>query len=321
MTPQLRPLGRTGFSIAPLVLGTNVFGWTVDEPTAFTLLDAFVDAGFDAIDTADSYSTWVPGNQGGESETIIGNWLKRNPSKRDRVHVMTKVGSGMPATGGKKTLARKWIVEEVEQSLKRLRIERIDLYQAHWPDPDTPYEETLSAFDELLKSGKVRAIGASNLDAAQLAASLRVAREKGLPRYETLQPEYNLYDRGNFDRALRELCIREGIGVITYYGLASGFLSGKYRSKEDLAKSARGGRVANYMNERGMRILDALDAVSARHGAQPAEVALAWLMQAPGVTAPIASATSLSQLASLLRATELRLTAGDVRELDEASAA
>ncbi|HEX8849966.1 MAG TPA: aldo/keto reductase [Gemmatimonadaceae bacterium] len=321
MTPQLRPLGGTGFSIAPLVLGTNVFGWTVDEPTSFTLLDAFVDAGFDAIDTADSYSTWVPGNQGGESETIIGNWLKKSSAKRDRVHIMTKVGSGMPATGGKKSLARKWIVEEVEQSLKRLHVERIDLYQAHWPDPDTPYDETLSAFDALLTSGKVRAIGASNLDAGQLAESLRVAREKGLPRYETLQPEYNLYDRAKFDRALRELCIREGLGVITYYGLASGFLSGKYRSKEDLAKSARGGRVASYMNERGTRILAALDVVSARHGAQPAEVALAWLMQAPGVTAPIASATSLTQLASLLRATELRLTADDVAKLDEASAA
>ena len=319
MTPQLRPLGRTGFRIAPLVLGTNVFGWTVDEPTAFALLDAFVDAGCNGIDTADSYSTWVPGNQGGESEAIIGRWLKRNPSKRDRVVVMTKVGSGMPATEGKKTLAGKWILEEVEQSLRRLQVDAIDLYQAHWPDPATPYEETLSAFAELLRAGKVRAIGASNLDAAQLGESLRVAAEQELPRYETLQPEYNLHDRGKFEGALQELCIREELGVITYYGLASGFLSGKYRSRDDLAQSPRGARVASYLTDRGLRILAALDTVAARHSAQPAEVALAWLMQRPGVTAPIASATSLTQLASLVRATELRLGPDDVKVLDTAS--
>lgn len=320
MTPQTRPLGKTGFSIAPLVLGTNVFGWTIDEPTSFRILDAFVDAGFDAIDTADSYSTWVPGHTGGESETIIGRWLAQNPSKRDRVHILTKVGSGMPGTGGKKTLAKRWILEEVDNSLRRLQVERIDLYQSHWPDPATPYEETLSAYDELLKAGKVRAIGASNLDAKQLADSLQVAEKNGLPRYETLQPEYNLYDRESFDGALRALCISEGLGVITYYGLASGFLSGKYRSEADLSKSARGGRVKSYLNPRGMRILSALDQVAKAHSSQPAEIALAWLMQREGVTAPIASATSTEQLRSLLRAAGIRLTPDDVRMLDTASA-
>jgi aryl-alcohol dehydrogenase-like predicted oxidoreductase len=315
-----RPLGTTGFDIAPLVLGTNVFGWTVDEPRAFSILDAFVDHGFDAIDTADSYSTWVPGNRGGESESIIGNWLARDPSRRDRVHVMTKVGSGMPETGGKKTLAKRWILQEVEASLRRLRVDRIDLYQAHWPDPATPIEESLSAFDELLRAGKVRAIGASNLDAAQLADALRAADAHGLPRYAALQPEYNLYDRAKFDGPLQDLVVREGIGVISYYGLASGFLSGKYRTPEDLKKSARGGGIGKYMNERGLRILAALDAVGARNSAQPAEVALAWVMQRPGVTAPIASATSREQLASLVHAAELHLSSDDVAELDAASA-
>ena len=319
--PQQRPLGTTGFSIAPLVLGTNVLGWTVDERSAFSILDAFVDAGFDAIDTADSYSTWVPGNTGGESETIIGNWLARNPSKRDRVHVMTKVGSGMPGTGGKKSLAKRWILTAAEDSLRRLKVDTIDLYQAHWPDPSTPIDETLSAFAELLESGKVRAIGASNLDAAQLDDALAVAHQRELPRWQTLQPEYNLYDRASFDGPLRALCMRERLGVITYYGLASGFLSGKYRTKEDLAKSPRGARVANYMNERGMRILAALDAVGARHDAPPAEIALAWLMQREGVTAPIASATSIEQLQSLMHATELKLSRDDVETLERASAA
>ncbi|HEY0997658.1 MAG TPA: aldo/keto reductase [Gemmatimonadaceae bacterium] len=320
MTTPRRPLGSTGIEIAPLVLGTNVFGWTADEPTSFAILDAFVDAGFNALDTADSYSHWAPGNVGGESETIIGRWLRRNPAKRDRVQLFTKVGSGMPGTGGKKTLKKEWILRAVEDSLRRLHVERIDLYQAHWPDPDTPFEETLAAFQELLCAGKVRAIGASNLDAAQLAEALRVADANGLARYETLQPEYNLYDRAKFDGALRDLCIREGLGVITYYSLASGFLTGKYRSRDDLGQSARGGGVARYLDARGGRILAALDAVAARHEAAPAAVALAWVMQREGVTAPIASATSVAQLASLVRAAELRLTADDVRALDSASA-
>jgi len=319
MTPQRRPLGRAGFDIAPLVLGTNVFGWTVDEPTSFSILDAFVDYGFDAIDTADSYSRWAPGNHGGESETIIGNWLAKSPSKRDRVHVLTKVGSGMPGTDGKKTLAKRWILREVEDSLRRLRIETIDLYQSHWPDPDTLHEESLSAYEELLRAGKVRAIGASNFSAEQLAEALRVSDAKGLPRYSTLQPAYNLYDRASYEGPLRDLAIREGLGVITYYGLASGFLSGKYRSRADLAKSARGASVEKYLDARGLRILAALDEVGGRRSAQPAEVALAWLMQREGVTAPIASATSREQLASLVHAAELRLTAEDVALLDQAS--
>ena len=318
MSPRTRPLGTTGFSIAPLVLGTNVFGWTVDEPTSFDILDAFVDAGFDAIDTADVYSRWAPGNSGGESESIIGRWLKRNPSRRDRVHVLTKVGGDMGS--GRKSLAPQWIRTAVEDSLRRLQVDTIDLYQSHWPDPETPVEQTLAAFGELVQAGKVRAIGASNVDATQLSEALRVSDEQGLPRYATLQPEYNLYDRGRYDGPLRDLAMREGLGVITYYGLASGFLSGKYRSRDDLAKSARGARVERYLDGRGMRILAALDDVAEAHSAAPAEVALAWLMQREGVTAPIASATSREQLESLMRAASLQLSPQDVAELDRASA-
>ena len=319
MTLQTRPLGTTGFNIAPLVLGTNVFGWTVDEPTSFSILDAFVDYGFDAIDTADSYSTWAPGNTGGESETIIGRWIKRDPSKRDRVHLFTKVGSGMPGNGGVKTLARRWIQVAVEESLRRLQVERIDLYQSHWPDTRTPHEETLSAYSELLQAGKVRAIGASNFDATQLAEALRVAGANGLPRYQTLQPAYNLYDR-SYDGALNELVITEGLGVISSVGLASGFLTGKYRSQADLSRSVRGGGMAAYLNPRGMRILASLDLVATRHSAQPAEVALAWVMQREGITAPIASVTSREQLASLVHAAQVTLSAEDVAALDTASA-
>ena len=314
----MRPLGDTGFEIAPLVLGGNVFGWTVDEAGAFRLLDAFVDAGLNAIDTADSYSTWVPGNSGGESETIIGNWLARNPDKRDKVVVITKVGSDMGQ--GRHDLSEKWILEEVEASLRRLRVEAIDVYLSHWPDPATPHAETLGAYAKLIDAGKVRAVGASNHDAAQLAEALAVAKDKGLPRYRVLQPGYNLYDRKGLDGPLLELCRAEGLGVITYYSLAMGFLSGKYRSEADLGKSRRGGGVSQYLNPRGFAILDALDAVAARHGATPAEVALAWVIAQPGVTAPIASATSLEQLASLVRATELALGPDDLAALDAASA-
>ena len=321
MTPERRPLGTTGFSIAPLVLGTNVFGWTIDEAASFRILDAFVDAGFDAIDTADSYSTWVPGNQGGESETIIGRWLARDPSKRDRVRILTKVGSAMPGNGNRKTLAPDWIRRAAEDSLRRLGVETIDLYQSHWFDADTPRAESLAAYGELLRAGKVRAIGASNFDATQLAEALRLADTQGLPRYATLQPKYNLVDRDAYEGPLRDLAIREGLGVIPYYGLASGFLTGKYRSRDDLAKSARGGGVARYLDDRGFRILAALDRVAETHAAQPAEVALAWLMQRDGVTAPIASATSVEQLASLVRAASLQLTDDDVAVLDRAGAA
>ena len=315
---KMRPLGKTGLQIAPLVLGGNVFGWTIDEGTSFNLLDGFVDAGLNAIDTADVYSAWADGNKGGESETIIGNWLKANPGMREKVLIFTKVGLDMGRD--KKGLSTRWIVQAVEDSLRRLQTDRIDLYQSHRPDPTSTYDETLGAYEKLLKTGKVRAIGASNLTAAQLRDSLRVASEKSLPRYETLQPEYNLYDRSGFDGELRELAIREGLGVITYYSLASGFLSGKYRSKEDLSKSKRGAGITRYLNVRGAAILKALDEVAKRNDAKPAEVALAWLIAREGVTAPIASATSREQLASLVKATCLTLTAKDIGALDQASA-
>ncbi|MGY4801006.1 aldo/keto reductase [Teichococcus aerofrigidensis] len=315
---QKRALGRSGLDIAPLVFGGNVFGWTVDEKTSFGLLDGFVDAGLNAIDTADVYSAWAPGNRGGESETIIGNWLRANPGKRDKVLLLTKVGSDMGQ--GHRDLSRGWIIKAVEDSLRRLNTDRIDLYQSHWPDPRTPYEETLGAYDTLLRQGKVRAIGCSNLDAGQLAEALATARDKGLPRYETLQPQYNLYDREGFDGPLRDLALREGLGVITYYSLASGFLSGKYRSEADLGQSQRGQGIAKYLNPRGLAILAALDEVAERHGARPAEVALAWLIAREGVTAPIASATSRTQLESLVRAVSLTLRPEDIARLDQASA-
>ena len=314
---QKRRLGRTDLDIAPLVLGGNVFGWTADEKTSFDLLDRFVAGGLNTIDTADSYSRWVPGNKGGESETIIGKWMKSR-GNRDDVIVVTKVGSDMGQ--GRKDLSAAYIEKAVEASLKRLQVETIDLYLSHWPDPATPYEETLGAYDRLIKAGKVRAIGASNLDAGQLRAALDMAKLRGLPRYEVLQPEYNLYDRASYDGKLRELCMAEGLGVITYYSLASGFLSGKYRSQADLGKSARGSGVKKYLDARGLRILGALDEVAARHDATPAEAALAWIIARPGVTAPIASATSLEQMESLIRSVSLKLTGADIKALDEASA-
>jgi len=317
---QKRALGRTGLSIAPLVFGGNVFGWTIDEQGSFAVLDAFVDHGFDAIDTADVYSAWAPGNSGGESETIIGKWLKSRPGLRDKVTLFTKVGSdlGQP---GRKGLSAKWITEAVEGSLARLNVDAIDLYFSHWPDPEVPFEETLEAYGKLLESGKVKAIGASNLDAEQLAGSLAVARDRNLPRYEVLQPEYNLYDRSAFDGALRDLCVSEGLGVVTYFSLASGFLSGKYRSGDDLGQSRRGEGIAKYLNARGEAILGALDEVSDRHQATPAEVALAWLMTQDGVTAPIASATRVSHVESFARAAELQLGQEDLSRLDSASVA
>ena len=313
---QKRRLGSTTLEIAPLVLGGNVFGWTADEKTSFDLLDRFVAAGFNAIDTADSYSRWVPGNKGGESETIIGRWMKARGT-RERVVVITKVGSDMGQ--GKKDLSAAYIEKAVEGSLRRLQVDTIDLYLSHWPDPTTPHEETLGAYQKLLKAGKVRAIGASNLDAGQLRAALDIARLRDLPRYEVLQPEYNLYDRASYEGPLRDLCMAEGLGVITYYSLAAGFLSGKYRSIADLGKSPRGGGVKKYLDARGQRILGALDAVAARHKAKPAEVALAWIIARSGVTAPIASATSLDQLESMIRSASLTLSSADVRELDDAS--
>jgi aryl-alcohol dehydrogenase-like predicted oxidoreductase len=313
---QKRRLGRTGLSIAPLVFGGNVFGWTADKKTSFDLLDRFVDAGFNAIDTADAYSRWVSGNEGGESEVIIGEWAKSR-NARDKVVIITKVGSDMGQ--GKKDLSAAYIAKAVEASLKRLQVDAIDLYLSHWPDPDTPYEETLGAYDKLLKAGKIKSIGASNLDADQLRAALDVSKATHLPRYDVLQPEYNLHDRKSYEGELRDLCMAEDIGVITYFSLARGFLSGKYRSEADLGKSARGGGVKDYLNPRGHDILAALDAVSARHKVKQAEVALAWIIQREGVTAPIASATSLEQLDSLVKAASLELDKDDIAVLDKAS--
>ena len=314
---QKRRLGRTDLSIAPLVLGGNVFGWTADEKTSFDLLDRFADAGLNAIDTADAYSRWAAGNKGGESETIIGKWMKSR-GNRDRIVVITKVGSDMGQ--GKKDLSAAYIEKAVDQSLKRLQTDVIDLYLSHWPDPATPYEETLGAYQSLLAKGKIRYAGCSNLDAGQLRAALDVASLRSLPRYEVLQPAYNLYDRSSFDGPLRDLCLAEDIGVISYYGLAKGFLSGKYRSEADLGKSQRGGGVKEYLNPRGMRILAALDAVAERHSVKQAEVALAWVIARPGITAPIASATTTAQVDSLVRAASLELSADDIASLDKSSA-
>jgi len=314
---EKRKLGSTGFEVAPLAFGGNVFGWTVDEPTSFRLLDAFVDEGFNLIDTADSYSRWVPGHVGGESETIIGRWIAQR-RRHDDVIIATKIGSDMGL--GYKCLRREYIMQGVEQSLKRLRVDAIDLYQSHWDDDKTPFEETLEAYSRLLKQGKVKAIGASNLSAERLAQALAVSKEFGYPRYATLQPLYNLYDRDSFEGALQELCVREQLGVITYFSLAAGFLTGKYRKEADFAKSQRGRGMQKYLNPRGLRILAALDDVSTRLRLKPAQVALAWLHRRPGVTAPIASATSLAQLAELVAAMRLELDADALRALDTASA-
>jgi aryl-alcohol dehydrogenase-like predicted oxidoreductase len=314
---QTRRLGRTDLNIAPLVLGGNVFGWTADKKTSFDVMDRFAGAGLNAIDTADVYSAWAPGNHGGESETIMGEWMKAR-GNRGRIIVITKVGS--PMGKGKEGLSARYIEEAVDASLKRLETDAIDLYLSHWPDMATPIEETLQAYQRLIEKGKIRWCGASNLNVALLEAALAAAKAKGLPRYEALQPEYNLADRGGFENGLADLCEREEIGVITYFSLAKGFLSGKYRAEADLAKSPRGGGVKAYLNLRGFRILDALEAVASRNKAKPAEVALAWIMARPGVTAPIASATSLEQVDSLIRATELTLSANDMAALTEASA-
>ena len=312
-----RKLGNTGFDVAPLAFGGNVFGWTVDEATSFRLLDAFVDAGFSLIDTADSYSRWVTGHQGGESETIIGRWIAAR-GRHDDVVIATKVGSDMGL--GRKCLRKDYILQAADASLRRLQVDAIDLYQSHWDDETTPLDETLEAYATLMAQGKVRAIGASNLSADRLQQALDVSARNGLPRYLTLQPPYNLYDRATFEGPLASLCIREGIGVISYFALAAGFLTGKYRSEADFAKSARGGGMSKYLNPRGLRILAALDRVAADKHATPAAVALAWLIDRPGLTAPIASATSFEQLGELIAATRLRLDADAVRALDQASA-
>lgn len=314
---QIRQLGRSDIHIAPLMLGGNVFGWNVDEPTSHAILDAFVDAGFNAIDTADTYSRWVPGHTGGESETIIGNWLKAS-GKRDKVVIATKVGEDM---GEGRSLRKDYIIRSAENSLRRLKTDRIDLYQTHFDDDVTPVDETMQAYAQLIEAGKVRAIGASNLQPARLTAALAASRSHGLPRYESLQPNYNLADRTEFETAYAPLCREHGLGVIPYFALAGGFLTGKYRAAADADRNpARGRKVKAYFNGRGERILQALDAVAVRHAASPAQVALAWLIAQPLVTAPIASATSLAQLRDIVRAPDLRLTADDLAALDAASA-
>jgi aryl-alcohol dehydrogenase-like predicted oxidoreductase len=310
---QKRRLGKSELLVAPLCLGGNVFGWTADEEMSFRLLDGFVDAGFNFIDTADVYSKWAPGHHGGESETIIGDWLKRR-GKRADVVIATKVGSEMAPR--KKGLSKTYILRAADESLRRLGTDYIDLYQSHRDDPDAPIEETLEAYGALIKAGKVRAIGASNFTAERLAASLDASAKHGLPRYETLQPEYNLMVR-DFEKELAPLCARHEVGVIPYFGLASGFLTGKYRSKADLKQSPRGEDVEAHLNARGFAVLDALDAVAERHRPTPAQVALAWLMTR--ITAPIASATNLKQLGDLAASARLTLDSSDVTQLEAAS--
>lgn len=311
-----RFLGRSGIDVQPLALGTNVFGWNVDEATSFAILDAFVGAGLNLIDTADGYSAWVPGNQGGESETIIGNWLAKS-GKRDQVVIATKVAKWARHKG----LAPATIQAAAEDSLRRLKIDTIDLYFAHEDDPDVPLADTLGAFARLIEQGKVRAIGASNYSAARFAEALKVSAEHGLPRYEVMQPEYNVIERNHYESGMEALARGQDIGVISYYALASGFLTGKYRSEDDLVQSAaRRGAVGKYLNGQGLRVLAALDDVTRRHGATPAQVALAWLIARPGISAPIASATSVIQLEELVGATKLDLASNDIERLDQASA-
>ncbi|MEN5362474.1 aldo/keto reductase [Brevundimonas intermedia] len=312
-----RKLGFSGLDIAPLVFGGNVFGWTADEATSFALLDAFVEAGFDAIDTADAYSRWVPGHSGGESEVIIGKWLKAR-GRRDDVKILTKVGSDMGQ--GHNDLSPAWIETAVEASLRRLQTDYIDLYQTHWPDPKTPQEETLRALDRLVKAGKVRAIGTSNHSAEQVNEALAISDREGLAAYTTIQPHYNLYSRDTFEGGLQDLAVEKGLGVITYFSLESGFLTGKYKSVDQIAGTKREGMLKDKFDERGVRILAVLDAVAQKNEATSAQVALAWLLAQPGVTAPIVSATSTEQLADTLKAATLTLSAEDVAELTEASA-
>lgn len=312
---EKRILGKTDLNIAPIVFGGNVFGWTIDEKKSFEILDQFVDKGFNFIDTADVYSRWVEGNKGGESEIIIGNWLKKHNRRHDVV-IATKVGSDM---GSGKSLKKDYIINQVEHSLSRLQTDYIDLYFSHFDDEATPVEETLSAYETLIRAGKVRWIGASNFSAARLKESLLFSAQHNLPRYEVYQPGYNLFDREEFEREHEKICLENDLGVVTYYSLASGFLTGKYRSEDDLNKSKRGGGVKKFLNERGFRILDALDQVADKHQVEQASVALAWLIYHPSITAPIASVTDLSQLKSFTEAANLKLTPEDISLLDKAS--
>jgi aryl-alcohol dehydrogenase-like predicted oxidoreductase len=316
MKMEKRQLGQSSLHVYPITFGGNVFGWTADEKTSFSLLDGFVGAGFNFIDTADVYSRWHPGNTGGESEVIIGNWLKARGG-REKIVLATKLGIEMAP--GKKGLSRKYMMQAVEDSLRRLQTDYIDLYQSHRDDPETPIEETLSAYADLIKQGKVREVGASNFSAERMAESLKISTEKGLPRYQSLQPQYSLVERTEFEGPLEELCLREKIGVIGYYSLASGFLTGKYRSKADMEGRLRGARVEKYLNDYGFGVVAALDDVAKRYNVKPGQVAIAWLIARPSVTAPIASATNLEQLKELMGAAEVRLDAAAIQQIDAAS--
>ena len=314
---EYRKLGNSGLTVSSLGLGGNVFGWTADEQASFQVLDAFVAAGGNLIDTADVYSAWVPGHKGGESETVLGKWLARN-GNRKKVLIATKVGMEMGS--GRKGLSKSYILRAVEGSLKRLRTDCIDLYQSHADDPETPMEETLEAYAQLIREGKIRAIGASNFDAVRLSQALEVCARNGYPAYQSLQPQYNLCDRADYESTIEPLCREKGLGVLPYFPLASGFLTGKYRSEKDLAGSARVEYAKNYLNERGFRILAALDQVARQYLSTPAAVSLAWLMARPGVTAPIPSARNLSQLTDLIAATKIHLDPPSIEALDRSSA-
>ncbi|MDF5724944.1 MAG: aldo/keto reductase [Rhizonema sp. PD37] len=314
---EKRQIGHSGLEVSPICFGGNVFGWTLDEATSFEILDAFVADGGNFIDTADVYSTWVPGNQGGESETILGKWLKQRRN-RDQVVLATKVGNDMGPKG--KGLSRSHIIQGVEDSLQRLQTDYIDLYQSHTDDESTPLEETLETYSELVTQGKVRAIGASNYSAERLAQALQISQQHGYPRYESLQPLYNLCDRSDYEQNLEPLCQEQEIAVISYFSLASGFLSGKYRSEKDLSDSSRGGFVKKYLNERGFGILEAIDEVAKNYNTTPTQISLAWLMARQSVTAPIVSATKIEQLNEIIKALNLKLDPASIEKLDRASA-
>jgi aryl-alcohol dehydrogenase-like predicted oxidoreductase len=312
-----RKLGNSGLEIAPLVFGGNIFGWTVDQAASFKLLDAFLAAGFNSVDTADVYSKWMPGHKGGESEIIIGEWMKRS-GNRNKVIVATKVGMDMG--DGKKGLSKAHILRAAEDSLRRLQTDYIDLYQSHIDDPDTPLEETLGAYAELIQQGKVRAIGASNHKAERLTAALETSRKSGLPAYQTLQPNYSLIERAEYESSLEPVCEKEGLGVINYFPLAGGFLSGKYRSEKDAAGKPRARNVTKYLNERGFKIVGALDQIAKKYNATPARISLAWLLARPSITAPIVSATNLEQLDDLISSVDLVLDRESIEFLNQASA-
>ena len=316
MKLEKREIGNSGLKVAPLAFGGNIFGWTVDEAQSFRLLDTFTEAGFNLIDTADSYSKWVPGNRGGESETIIGKWLKRSDNRK-KVIIATKVGSELGP--GEKGLSKSYILRALEKSLQRLQTDYIDLYQSHFDDPETPIEESLDAYAHLISQGKVRVVGASNYTAERLSKALEISEQPGYYKYQSLQTLYNLYDRADYETNLEPLCMKRGLGVLTYFSLASGFLTGKYRSEDDLVGSARAEMVRKYVNERGFRILMALDQLAKQLNSKPASIALAWLIAHSGITAPIASATSLEQLNDFINATRLQLTQSSIQLLNQAS--